>query len=464
MFLENIKWDLTKQCFLNCYFCINAEDRKSEKFQDLDTESVKKIIDKFELQKIKHIQFLGGEPTYRKDFSEIIEYIDKNTNIAVGINTNGVLLDEKMNNFLCGLDCVKNICISIDGIGETHNKIRSANIFDIIINNISDLRKKINNSKKNITISVNTVICKKNYKELGELIKKLDALGVDEWVGLELINKQDNEYIAEFESHELDYILKELAEISRDVDLKVIPKISYPLIVDYANKKYNGRMELPKHLCSAGFKFAYIDWKGYLSPCDRCNESASLEDKFNLLSNDLVDAPSSKLFKKYNYIYSNDSKIDFKECSKKCSYYKTICYPCKAIAPNGDEISPRFCHMLFNQELNRIKETAETKQWEDCYFKLFKHITYSVENSNYIIYDHKKTKVYEIYDIDIKAIFANFENKNNILEKDLFISYLETLSKECSFILKTFDEIYGIFKSNLNKLVEANIIYESEVF
>ncbi|MFW5891027.1 MAG: radical SAM protein [bacterium] len=141
MFFKTIKWDVTKDCFLNCRFCLNAEQRNKAKIEELDFEDITSIIDKLNELQVEHIQFLGGEPTYRKDFIDILVYIDKKTDIKVGFNTNGVKLNRNIIERLDSIKCLKSIYFSLDGTKNIHNKIRGANIYDKIIENISIAKK-----------------------------------------------------------------------------------------------------------------------------------------------------------------------------------------------------------------------------------------------------------------------------------------------------------------------------------
>lgn len=122
MFLQNIKWDITRRCFLSCSF-FNKLERASDDSKDMSTQEVLSIIEKLTDAGVKHIQLLGGEPIYRKDFFEILRFIE-NTEIKVGINTNGVLLTKSSVDKLLSVSCIDMIIVSIDGLNDTHNKIR----------------------------------------------------------------------------------------------------------------------------------------------------------------------------------------------------------------------------------------------------------------------------------------------------------------------------------------------------
>lgn len=66
MFLQNVKWDITKRCFLGCYFCLNVDERRKMSALELPYEEKKKVVDQLAISGVDRIQLLGGEPLYSK--------------------------------------------------------------------------------------------------------------------------------------------------------------------------------------------------------------------------------------------------------------------------------------------------------------------------------------------------------------------------------------------------------------
>ncbi|AZR72701.1 hypothetical protein BBF96_04420 [Anoxybacter fermentans] len=69
----NFKWDITYRCNLNCNHCVNG-NFLNQTDQELSTEGVKKVIDRLSDIDTDYVHLLGGEPTFRKDFYEIMDY------------------------------------------------------------------------------------------------------------------------------------------------------------------------------------------------------------------------------------------------------------------------------------------------------------------------------------------------------------------------------------------------------
>jgi sulfatase maturation enzyme AslB (radical SAM superfamily) len=83
----NGKWHCNQKC-LHCY----AAGQMSSDEVELSTEDWKKIIDKCREAGISQLTFTGGEPTLRKDLSELIKHARW---FITRLNTNGVLLTEE---------------------------------------------------------------------------------------------------------------------------------------------------------------------------------------------------------------------------------------------------------------------------------------------------------------------------------------------------------------------------------
>ena len=97
-----IKWDITYKCNLFCEHCINGNFLE-KKPNELTFKEAVRIIDNISSYiDIDRIHFLGGEPLTRKDFIDILEYLDSKQ-IKFGFNTNGLLFAGKNMERICSL-------------------------------------------------------------------------------------------------------------------------------------------------------------------------------------------------------------------------------------------------------------------------------------------------------------------------------------------------------------------------
>lgn len=160
---------VTNHCNFRCSHCfVDFESKK----KDLKLEDYKKIAN--DINNLMWLDIGGGEPFLRKDLYKIINLFKKQ---VVAIPTNGFLTDNIINqvNKIETSNCELTVNFSIDGLKDTHNKIRKNNdSWDKIWFTFEQL-KKIGKAK----LRVITVINNKNIKEIIPLMKEIQARGVD---------------------------------------------------------------------------------------------------------------------------------------------------------------------------------------------------------------------------------------------------------------------------------------------
>ncbi|GMO28982.1 MAG: hypothetical protein Ta2B_09910 [Termitinemataceae bacterium] len=378
------------------------------------------------------------------------------------------MLKQKKADFLLNLGCLDNIVISIDGTKETHNRLRGAIVYDQVIQNVEYLITKRNKCKKNITIRINTVVTRDNINELCTHITTLDNIGIDEWVGLQLVGDSDAQKSQEYTFDELLNLLKTLGEIDTKTKCSIVPKITQPLLVDYINKKYNYSLKIPIHTCGAGLSFGYIDWKGYIFPCDRAKNNDTTSAFYrannlsgvNLLDSNLKDSVSTELFKKFSFIYDKSDKELSRNC-KKCNFYQKECTPCPIDRKFSNKIKNAHsdCERLFALEKERLK-TEIIASYDNKQNVLFmKHITYNTDYIPFNLFDHENNKIYQIDDINFISLLAILQPyKNGLSMKELLLQWIDYLSSEKSFVNSSVDETVRSFEDVINYLLSKCVI------
>lgn len=152
-------------CNQKCIHCYAAGQKLSEK-EELSTKEWKKVIDICQKECIPQLTFTGGEPTMRKDLVELIEYSKW---FITRLNTNGVLLTEKLCKELyeASLDSVQVTLYSNNP--EIHNKLVGADNFE---KTITGIKNAIN---VGLNVSINTPLCtlNKNYIDTLKFAKEL---------------------------------------------------------------------------------------------------------------------------------------------------------------------------------------------------------------------------------------------------------------------------------------------------
>jgi MoaA/NifB/PqqE/SkfB family radical SAM enzyme len=142
-----INYDITSRCNLNCEHCYWKKAHNTN--EELSDEEWEKAFLTHKKRGATAAYLTGGEPALRLNVIKIANRVfDK-----IGIISNGTIKIPE--------DIQKRIFISIDGPKEIHNKIRRADVFDKIFDNIQNDKRVI------LTPTLSTT----NYRYIDELIE-----------------------------------------------------------------------------------------------------------------------------------------------------------------------------------------------------------------------------------------------------------------------------------------------------
>lgn len=185
-----IEIDPSNTCNHSCPFCISGhlhlEKYKGTEFfnrEILNKKIFQELIKDLIKTDIKAINWTGGgEPTQNPFLGEAIRFIKQNSNIEMGMFTNGSLI-ERFDLFETFVQSLKWVRISIDaGEASTYDNLRktnSKNNFSVVMQNIKKLisfKKKFNSE---IVIGVGFVVTEDNYKEINSFAKLFKDISVD---------------------------------------------------------------------------------------------------------------------------------------------------------------------------------------------------------------------------------------------------------------------------------------------
>ncbi|CAO1331592.1 unnamed protein product [Diamesa tonsa] len=109
-----LRISLTERCNLRCKYCMPADGVDlTPKSSLLTTEEIIHLAKIFVEQGVRKIRLTGGEPTIRRDLTDIIGKLKEIPNLEnVGITTNGLVLTRQLVNYQrAGLDAIN---ISLD--------------------------------------------------------------------------------------------------------------------------------------------------------------------------------------------------------------------------------------------------------------------------------------------------------------------------------------------------------------
>lgn len=159
-----VYFEITRRCNLTCRHCFVSSGPKS--YAGVPRELIFTILDDLHEMNVFDLRFTGGEPTFRDDWFQILSRA-KALGFSLSLNTNGVyppgsaIIDE-----LLSLE-LNQLTISIDGMEETHDRIRGQGAFRSSMASIERLHRG------GASLRTNTVLTRDNVGEVPQLISLL---------------------------------------------------------------------------------------------------------------------------------------------------------------------------------------------------------------------------------------------------------------------------------------------------
>ncbi|MFC1933249.1 mycofactocin radical SAM maturase [Chloroflexota bacterium] len=164
----NITWEITHQCNLSCIHCLSSSSTETP--GELNLEDCMAIVDQLAALRVFEINFGGGEPLLKSFFLPLLNYIHTK-GIVTCISTNGTVLNDEAISRFTGNPLV-NVQVSLDGATpEVNDKIRGEGTFHLILKGIELL------AKRDISLSINTVVTSINFAQLSQLKELASSFG-----------------------------------------------------------------------------------------------------------------------------------------------------------------------------------------------------------------------------------------------------------------------------------------------
>jgi len=154
----------TLRCNLKCPLCYQKHTRELNKNSiknEMSFEQFKEVFDKLDVEG-RIVKFIGGEPFVKKELFNMMEYFKRRNSYNI-VGTNSFLLNDEKIKKLKEMNMVE-ITTSIDGLSETHNKIRGK---PQLFERVQYFSKEMAKTHK---VLLETVVQKDNLGELAELI------------------------------------------------------------------------------------------------------------------------------------------------------------------------------------------------------------------------------------------------------------------------------------------------------
>ncbi|MCP4935801.1 MAG: heme d1 biosynthesis radical SAM protein NirJ [bacterium] len=166
-------WNLVRRCNLKCKHCY-AISGDVDFPGELNTDEVCKVMDELRGFRVPVLILSGGEPLLRSDIYDISRRAKKQ-GFYVGLSTNGTLIDESNIEEIdsIGYDYVG---ISLDGIGETHDKFRMMDgAYEKSLHAMRLCRDR------GLKVGARFTMTADNESELPEMLRLIDEEGFDKF-------------------------------------------------------------------------------------------------------------------------------------------------------------------------------------------------------------------------------------------------------------------------------------------
>ncbi|MCX8063728.1 MAG: radical SAM protein [Candidatus Hydrogenedentes bacterium] len=293
---------VTYRCNLKCSFCGLCELRENTDKNELSTDEWENIYISAKRLGTLITSISGGEPILRKDLETIIESASKRE-ISVHLCTNGTLIDKERAKNLEKAG-TKIISFSLDSnIEEIHDMIRGKGQFRKTLDGIENVRTY----SPSIRISINAVLCRKNYRDIHKLVqfaKKLGAVQIKfAPIHTNLLHKFKDKsewcefYFTEGDLKELDEEIKKIYTECKKMGMLTTSLTFYKGVI----RNFAG---VNKFSCYAGFLDCIITPDGRVGAC------CDIESNLSVKTKPLEEIWNSNEFHRY--------RIKVAQCNKYC--------------------------------------------------------------------------------------------------------------------------------------------------
>lgn len=251
---------VTESCNSRCTTCYAWKNKPEG---ELTTEEIKEALHQLKEVGIRNVVFIGGEPLLRKDIGALVKessLLGFENRIIV---TNGLLLKDKAEELL--RNGITHITVSIDGVGETDDKIRGVpNSFARAVEGIRTVQRLKKDMDLDVAVTIiTTILLNQNVEEIPKLVelsRSLDAywlfnlldpnLDIFKGIPFSTLLEQNKEKIDET----IDYLEKTCKQYPQLIS-------SCDHMLEFARSYLKGENRYDFH-CVHGYKMVYLGSHG----------------------------------------------------------------------------------------------------------------------------------------------------------------------------------------------------------
>lgn len=264
-----LQFHITGRCNLSCKHCYRTEGN----VETLSLDDIVKVVEQFKdliaeynhqynIKRKGHINITGGEPFFRLDIKEFLQYLGENKDFfTFGILSNGSFINDEIIKLLKSAE-VSFVQLSLDGDKEMHDFLRAQGDYNRVLKTAEYLEN--NGVRTYISFTAN----KSNYQFLPQVAKecrkrKITKLWSDRLVPIG--NGEELQSLAITKDDLPDYITSLKKAQGGFLTKKLYPKTQITLNRALQFLESNGEM----YSCSAGNSLITVDEFGNIMPCRR---------------------------------------------------------------------------------------------------------------------------------------------------------------------------------------------------
>ena len=286
-----LQWHITHRCNLRCGHCYQDDYSAFSSKESLSSvlNQYSRLLDEYDFK--GYLNITGGEPLTHPDLFWLLKEAKKRE-ITTAVLTNGTLIGRREAAALKRLE-VDYVQVSLDGLRDTHDKIRGKGSFDLAIRGIRELKAQ------GIFVTIAFTAQRENYGELGRLADFCNNLGADKlWFDRVVIPENEDKNNLSIGSKEYMALCRKASRLNRS------GKISCARALQFIPCR-----EKNIYSCNAGNRLLAVLADGTVMPCRRLPIEAGNVMQSELLT---IYRESTELIKL--------RKAEIPEKCKQCKY------------------------------------------------------------------------------------------------------------------------------------------------
>lgn len=331
-----IRWDVNSVCNLSCSHCCVGDKLRDDSIQDLTRDEFQSALKKVAASGVRAVHFLGGEPTVRKDFLDLLR-LSNELGLTVSFNTNGIRQDQRYIDAIFEAK-VSKVVVSLDGYdAASHDAIRGKGTFVKTVSFIHKLvARRSELASREPRIQIQAVLTASWASQARRMADLAASLRVD---GLKINHLAEfGDALVNIDSLAVDPRTNFLALLDLLDSSIAYPnlKIEAPIkaqVIRYHREHNSIKIPVEPYSCPAMHDNIYVGPDGEVTPCQLAHAqgmSAGLPAK-NIVKEEADALWNSEYFDRFaNTVQNPDIEYLYKNqvpCNR-CVFNGRGCEPC----------------------------------------------------------------------------------------------------------------------------------------